>query len=261
MLENNISKNKPQGNNVPDNGLLRSEPKGQHPNKPENSLSPRALFFSPTPADIQKQFDDLAESLNISLKEQENAIFERLSYNLSELEKQIGTINKDKQELEKKINEISNKTNEVIQTSHKAKQEIRKMSREVQVTERKSIEFLGIFVTLFTFISVSASTVLQFKNVLHSNFFLASFCFCLLLFLHLFHLVLRNEKLGKLCWGVFYFIALLGCGGGAFLCYYYGNKTQNMADDKNSSIQINYTQTNGYEQTFNPVIQQPQQPK
>jgi len=249
-----------QNNNVLENGLSTAHANSQTSNETENNISSDKLFVQPLNYDIQKKFDDLSRELKQHLQEQATSVFERVQFSLAKLEKQVAEITTAKKTLEDKIQELEKKNNDVIEMSRKAKKEMGRMSREVKVTERKSLEFLGIFVTLFTFISVSASTVLQFKNVHHSVFFLASFCFCLLLFLHLFHLVLRNEKIGKKCWVVFYIIALTCCGGGAILCYHHGNKTTDVVNEKNNSIQINYTQTNEYEQTVAPIAQPPQRP-
>lgn len=250
----------PQNNNVLENDLSTVHSNSQTSNEPENNTFSDKLFVQPLNYDIQKKFDDLSRELKQHLQEQANSVFERVLFSLANLEKQVAEITTAKKTLEDKIKELERKNNDVIEMSRKAKKEMGRMSREVKVTERKSLEFLGIFVTLFTFISVSASTVLQFKNVHHSVFFLASFCFCLLLFLHLFHVVLRNEKIEKKCWVIFYIIALTCCGGGAILCYHHGNKTTDVVNEKNNSIQINYTQTNEYEQTVSPAGQPPQPP-
>ncbi|MDD6153416.1 MAG: hypothetical protein PUC11_05670 [Elusimicrobia bacterium] len=252
MSNNNTPNNEPQNHQASDSGLAGSDTSNQQKTNESNNNFDRILFKPIPPSNVKKQE---SSKLQYKFEELENSIFERLSYNLSKLEKKIDELDKEKTALEDKITATEKKNQEFTRALRKAEHAVRKMSREVKVTERKSLEFLGIFITLFTFISVSASTVLQFKNVHHSIFFLASFCFCLLLFLHLFHLVLRNEKIGKKCWIIFYSIVLLSCGGGAVLCYHHGNKTKDTMNEKNSAIQINYTQTNGYEQTISPLVQ------
>ena len=155
------------------------------------------------------------------------------------------------QEELKKIRGWEESLNPLHEGLKDAKKQIASLQDDLYKQTRNSLEFFGIFATLFTFISVSASTVLQFRNVFHSVFFLAAFCFCLLFFLHLFHMIVQKGKLGTYAWIVFYVVILLVCGIGGSLCYYYGNKLPStLTEDTAGSIQINYTQTNGYEQNI-----------
>lgn len=172
--------------------------------------------------------------------------------------KKIEEIVSDYQELKENVRQIIAITDERQKLAEKSKTEQEQLAKKIKKIERSlarqtkdNIELLGIFVTLFTFISVSASTLLQFKTVYNAIFFLLAFCFCLLLFLHMFHIILRNEKIGTKCWIVFYIVVLLICTGGAFLCHHQAKKIPNIYEDKPHSIQINYRQTNEYDQTIN----------
>lgn len=255
MSENNTSGKEPANNNIADNSLSGAAPHMPLTDDQANQAVSGKLFTSPP--DIHTQFKALAKDIKENLQKQEDSIFEKLQLQIVKLEKRIEENDQQKKQLEQQIQQTDERTNQLLQTSNNAKKDIKRMSREVKITERKSLEFLGIFVTLFTFISVSASALLQFKTVYHSIFFLLSFCFCLLLFLHLFHLILRNEKIGKKSWTVFYFIVLASCVCGAILCHKYGNQTPRIREDEKHSLQINYTQTNGYGQTITSVAPKP----
>lgn len=58
---------------------------------------------------------------------------------------------------------------------------------------KESLEILGIFISLFTFISISASIVLQFETVFHAAFILMLFLIGLMTFLYLFHHLVHGE--------------------------------------------------------------------
>lgn len=100
-----------------------------------------------------------------------------------------------------------------VHLSNRIKQIERNLSRQT----KNNIELLGIFVTLFTFISVSASVALQIKSVYHASLFISVFCLCLFAFLHVFHDFIQAsdpqrgfKKLCGICFLVFLIAVIMG---------------------------------------------------
>ena len=100
-----------------------------------------------------------------------------------------------------------------VYLSNRIKQIERNLSRQT----KNNIELLGIFVTLFTFISVSASVALQIKGVYHASLFISVFCLCLFAFLHVFHNFIQAsdpqrgfKKLCGICFLVFLIAVIMG---------------------------------------------------
>lgn len=120
---------------------------------------------------------------------------------------QLAAITAERQELAEKANI------EQMHLSNRIKHIERNLSRQT----KNNIELLGIFVTLFTFISVSASVALQIKNVYHASLFISVFCLCLFAFLHVFHNFIQAsepqrgfKKLCGICMLVFFVVIILG---------------------------------------------------
>lgn len=120
---------------------------------------------------------------------------------------QLAAITAERQELAEKANI------EQMRLSNRIKHIERNLSRQT----KNNIELLGIFVTLFTFISVSASVALQIKNVYHASLFISVFCLCLFAFLHVFHNFIQAsepqrgfKKLCGICMLVFFVVIILG---------------------------------------------------
>ncbi len=74
-----------------------------------------------------------------------------------------------------------------------ANQQIEKIASDLKQQTKNNLELFGTFATLFTFISVSVSIVLQFETVFHAVFVLMSFLTGLMIFLYVFHHLLHHE--------------------------------------------------------------------
>lgn len=85
---------------------------------------------------------------------------------------------------------ISKSLDEAKQQQDNLKKEL---DNESKRHTKESVEILGIFITLFTFISVSTSIVLQLKTVFHAAFVLMVLLTGLMTFLYLFHHLLHHE--------------------------------------------------------------------
>ena len=66
-----------------------------------------------------------------------------------------------------------------------AQGKVDKLNQESQQRTKENIEILGIFITFFTFISVSTSIILQLKTVFHAAFVLMVLLTGLMVFLYL----------------------------------------------------------------------------
>lgn len=107
--------------------------------------------------------------------------------------------------LETKLSVVNDITNDIakqkisIDELNKKTEEVNKkadnIDKKVGDAQSQYIEILGIFVSLFTFISISTTTLLNFQNIYSALFFLSVFLFCLVSFLVVFHFILR-EQLG-----------------------------------------------------------------
>ncbi len=98
------------------------------------------------------------------------------------------------------IKETLNKTNETQKAWRKIEDKQKDLSSRFEELEnreneqtRNNIEILGVFITLFTFISVSVSIVLQFETVYHAAFVLMVFLTGLMCFIYMFHHVLNHK--------------------------------------------------------------------
>lgn len=69
----------------------------------------------------------------------------------------------------------------------------KELDNESKRHTKESVEILGIFISLFTFISVSVSIALQFNTVFHAAFILMVFLTGLMCFVYLFHHVLNHK--------------------------------------------------------------------
>lgn len=74
-----------------------------------------------------------------------------------------------------------------------AQGKVDKLNQESQQRTKENIEILGIFITFFTFISVSTSIILQLKTVFHAAFVLMVLLTGLMVFLYFFHHLLHHE--------------------------------------------------------------------
>lgn len=69
----------------------------------------------------------------------------------------------------------------------------KKLEKREKEQTRNNIEILGLFITFFTFISVSVSIILQLKTVFHAAFVLMVLLTGLMVFLYFFHHLLHHE--------------------------------------------------------------------
>lgn len=138
--------------------------------------------------------------------------------------KKIKEISDDYQQFKENIAQLMAAIDEKQKLADASKKQQEKLANKIKQIERNlsrqtknNIELLGIFVTLFTFISVSASVALQIKNVYHASLFISVFCLCLFAFLHVFHnFIQANEpqrgvkKLCGICFLVFLVVIIMG---------------------------------------------------
>lgn len=65
---------------------------------------------------------------------------------------------------------------------------------KIEESQKKIIETMGVFVALFTFISISTNILLKFQNIYSALFFLSTFAFILTVFLFVFHFILSIKE-------------------------------------------------------------------
>lgn len=136
----------------------------------------------------------------------------------------INEISKDYQQFKENVGQLMAAVDERQKLADASKKQQEHLSNKIKQIERSlsrqtknNIELLGIFVTLFTFISVSASVALQIKNVYHASLFISVFCLCLFAFLHVFHNFIQAsepqrgfKKLCTICSLVFLVVIIMG---------------------------------------------------
>lgn len=134
-----------------------------------------------------------------------------------ELHKLKDDFSRQQQQNGQLIEEVSTILNSFSKTAEQTEQKINLLHEKLNNKTKDNIELLGIFVTLFTFISVSASVALQIKSVYHASLFISVFCLCLFAFLHVFHNFIQAsepqrgfQKLCGICMLVFFVVIMLG---------------------------------------------------
>ncbi len=136
----------------------------------------------------------------------------------------IQEISDDYQQFKENVAQLTAAIDEKQKLADASKKQQEKLSNKIKQIERNlsrqtknNIELLGIFVTLFTFISVSASVALQIRGVYHASLFISVFCLCLFAFLHVFHDFIQAsdpqrgfKKLCGICFLVFLIAVIMG---------------------------------------------------
>lgn len=163
----------------------------------------------------------------------ENTQFEFWKNKLNELE---NTIKQQSSQIEQ-VNEKNAESLVMIQESEQIvknlRKEVSKISGDVKKHTKENIELLGIFVALFTFISVSSSVALQIKGIYHAAFFISVFCLCLFSFLHFLHSLLQENEgyVWKKVWCVFCGLLVLITIGLGWLCWNFENASLPIRND------------------------------
>ena len=175
--------------------------------------------------DTQKHSPQIQESTStttsipteIASAEKESSfgpVFEKWEEELHKLKDDFA---KQQQQTKQMIKEVSTILNSFSETAELTEKKINLLHKKLNNKTKDNIELLGIFVTLFTFISVSASVALQIKSVYHASLFISVFCLCLFAFLHVFHDFIQAsdpqrgfKKLCGICFLVFLIAVIMG---------------------------------------------------
>jgi len=112
------------------------------------------------------------------------------AFNYKKIQEDINRLNKKIEDFSKNEEQYST----IIDNLKKEQAELKKNYDEaLNDSQKKIIETMGVFVALFTFISISTTTLLNFQNIYNSLFFLSAFTLILTSFLGVFHFILTKE--------------------------------------------------------------------
>lgn len=95
--------------------------------------------------------------------------------------------------LEKKLNNLNTKI-DGVGNDDSMENKIKNLSANLELAKNQTLGFLGLFVALFTFVSLSYQTFLQLKNFFQVSVFLLSFSLILILFILIFFTFTRNTN-------------------------------------------------------------------
>ncbi len=138
----------------------------------EPFVSSSSSAFARSTEEKQEQY---SKAWLIGIEEKVNKLQAEVN-NMSGFTEAISDIKKSLDEAKKQQNDLKNE-----------------LAEESKRHTKESIEILGVFITLFTFISVSVSIALQFNTVFHAAFILMVFLTGLMCFVYMFHHVLNHK--------------------------------------------------------------------
>ncbi len=157
-------------------------------NNENNETNNSSTFESISEEDFSKQ-QSQSFSTNDKDKYSESSIL-----NYKKIQKTISKLNKKIDDETKKFSKFETQYSTIINDLKGEQLELKRNYDEaLNNSQKKLIETMGVFVALFTFISISTTTLLNFQNIYNSLFFLSAFALILTSFLGIFHFILTKE--------------------------------------------------------------------